>query len=118
MKKTSGINRGGLTEDIGVFSNDQMTFEAPKMIIFATISHLQPTRISSFSETADKSALLRHYNLNDTFSTAVLLTSIRDIPLESPPTSPPSEFIPAWKLIRPRKPKILPHAEPMGEYQF
>lgn len=86
------------------------------MIVFATISHLQPTRISSFSETADRSERLRRYNLNETFSTSVLLTTIRDIPLEPPPPPLPLESIPAWKLIRPRKPKVLPHAEPFGEY--
>jgi hypothetical protein len=42
----------------------------------------------------------------------MLLTSIRDIPLEPPP---PPEYVPPWKLIRPRKPKVLPHAEPVGE---
>jgi len=41
----------------------------------------------------------------------MLLTSIRDIPLEPPP---PPEYVPPWKLIRPRKPKVLPHAEPVG----
>jgi len=88
------------------------------MIIFATISHLQSKRISSFSELADRSERLRRYNLNETFSTSVLLTTIRDIPLKPPPISLPSESIPAWKLIRPRKLKVLPHAEPIGEYHF
>jgi hypothetical protein len=87
--------------------------EAPKMIVFGTIPHLQPIRISSYSETADRSERLRRYNLNDTFSTSILLTSIRDIPLEAP-RSP--EHIPAWKLIRPKKAKVLPHAEPVSKY--
>jgi hypothetical protein len=42
----------------------------------------------------------------------MLLTSIRDIPLEPPP---PPDYVPSWKLIRPRKPKVLPHAEPVGK---
>lgn len=104
-------------KNVGAILDDQMTPEAPKMIIFATISHLAPTRISSYSETADRSERLRRYNLNETYSTSVLLTTIRDIPLEPPPSSLPTESIPAWKLIRPRKPKVVPHAEPIGEYQ-
>ncbi|CAF3372079.1 unnamed protein product [Rotaria sp. Silwood1] len=103
-------NRAGPIEDSGFFIDDQMIPEAPKMIVFATIPHLQPTRISSYSETADRSERLRRYNLNDTFSTSVLLTSIRDIPLEPPP---PPEYVPPWKLIRPKKPIVLPHAEPI-----
>ncbi len=113
-KKTIGASRGVPIEEAGVNVDDQISPEAPKIIVFGTISHLQPTRISSFTETADRSERLRHYNLNDTFSTSILLTSIRDIPLEPPP---PVEPIPAWKLIRPRKPKILPHAEPIGEFK-
>lgn len=115
MKKTGGTTRTGLTEDTGVASEDQMTPEAPKMIVFATMSHLQSARLSSYGETADRSERLRRYNLNETFSTSVLLTTIRDIPLKppSPPLAP--EPIPAWKLIRPRKPKVIPHAEPISE---
>jgi len=115
VKKPGGINRGALTEDIGVVLDDQINPEAPKMIVFATISHLESTRISSYSEAADRSERLRRYNLNETYSTSVLLTTIRDIPLEP---SLPSESIPAWKLIRPRKAKVLPHAEPIGDNQF
>jgi hypothetical protein len=118
VKKTGGTGRTTLTENAGVIIDDQMTVEAPKMIIFATISPLQPTRISSLSETADRSERLRRYNLNDTFSTSVLLTTIRDIPLEPPPLPLPVELIPAWKLIRPRKPKVLPHAEPIGKHSL
>ncbi|CAF3367996.1 unnamed protein product [Rotaria sp. Silwood1] len=109
-KKLIGTSRAGPIEDSGFFIDDQMIPEAPKMLVFATIPHLQPTRISSYSETADRSERLRHYNLNDTFSTSVLLTSIRDIPLEPPP---PPEYVPPWKLIRPKKPIVLPHAEPI-----
>ena len=83
------------------------------MIVFANIPHLQPARISAYSEIADRSERLRRYNLNDTFSTSMLLTTIRDIPLEPPP---PPEYVPPWKLIRPKKPKILPHAEPFSTY--
>jgi hypothetical protein len=118
LKKTGGIARGAGAEDGGVMVDDQITPEVPKMIVFATISHSQPTRISSYSETADRSERLRRYNLNETFSTSVLLTTIRDIPLEPPPLPLPVELIPAWKLIRPRKPKVLPHAEPIGEYSL
>ncbi len=88
------------------------------MIIFATISHSQSARHSSYSETADRSERLRCYNLNETFSTSVLVTSIRDIQLEPPAPPQPSEIIPAWKLIRPRQPKTIPHAEPIGEYRI
>jgi len=114
MKKSGVTNRGIPTEDVGVIVDDQIFPEAPKLIVFATMPHLQSTRISSYSETADRSQRLRRYNLNDTFSTSILLTSIRDIPLE--PLPPPPENIPPWKLIRPRKPKVLPHAEPVGKY--
>jgi hypothetical protein len=101
---------------VTMIPDDQITPETPKMIVFATISHSQSARLSSYSETADRSERLRHYNLNETFSTSVLLTTIRDIPLEPPSPPQSSESIPAWKLIRPRKPKVLPHAEPIGEY--
>lgn len=116
MKKPAGTSRGGLSEDIGVIIDEQMVPEAPKLIIFATLSHLQPTRISSFTETANRSECLRRYNLNETFSTSVLLKTIRDIPLEPPPVSSSTQSIPAWKLIRPRKPKVFPHDEPIGSY--
>ncbi|CAF4088818.1 unnamed protein product [Rotaria sp. Silwood2] len=109
-KKIGGVGRGGTTEDPGAVVDDQTIPEAPKMIVFATIPHLEPTRISSYGETADRSERLRRYNLNDTFSTSMLLTCIRDLPLEPPP---PPEYVPAWKLIRPKKSKILPHAEPV-----
>jgi hypothetical protein len=112
-KKLGGAGRGATVEDPGAFLDDQTIPEAPKMIVFATIPHLQPTRMSSYGETADRSERLRRYNLNDTFSTSMLLTSVRDIPLEPPPSP---EFIPSWKLIRPRKAKLLPHAEPMSKY--
>ncbi|CAF1269415.1 unnamed protein product [Adineta ricciae] len=90
-------------------SMDQAIPEAPKMIVFGTVSQSQPVRLSSFSEAANRSERLRHYNLNETFSTSILLTSIRDIPLEPPP---PPEFVPAWKQIRPKKTQSLPSAEP------
>ncbi|CAF0738248.1 unnamed protein product [Adineta steineri] len=107
-KKSTILNRTISVDDTETITTDQGSFELPKLIIFATVQHLQPTRMSSFSEVANRSERLRHYNLNNTFSTSVLLTSIRDIPLE-PPTPP--ESVPAWKLIRPRKAKLLPHAE-------
>ncbi len=99
-------------EDPGALIDDQTIPEAPKMIVFANIPHLQPARISAYSEVADRSERLRRYNLNDTFSSSMLLTSIRDIPLEPPP---PPEYVPPWKLIRPKKSKTLPHAEPFSE---
>ena len=105
-------------EDTGVIADDHISPEAPKMIVFGTIPHLPSSRISSYNETADRSERLRRYNLNETFSTSILLTSIRDIPLERPPLPPPSEPIPAWKLIRPRKLKTLPHAEPVGKIKM
>ena len=110
-KKLGGAGRGGTVEDPSALADDQTIPEAPKLVVFATVPHLQPARISSYGETADRSEKLRRYNLNDTFSTSMLLTSIRDIPLEPPP---PPEYVPPWKLIRPRKPKVLPHAEPVG----
>ncbi|CAF3652930.1 unnamed protein product [Rotaria sordida] len=113
-KKLIGTGRGGPVDDSGSFVDDQMILEAPKLIVFATMSHLQLTRISSFSETADRSERLRRYNLNDTLSTSMLLTSIRDIPLEPPP---PPEYVPPWKLIRPKKPIVLPHAEPITPHE-
>ncbi|CAF1130028.1 unnamed protein product [Rotaria sp. Silwood1] len=109
-KKLGGVGRGGTADDPGTVAEDQTIPEAPKMIVFATIPHLEPTRISSYGETADRSERLRRYNLNDTFSTSMLLTCIRDLPLEPPP---PPEYVPAWKLIRPKKTKVLPHAEPV-----
>ena len=112
-KKLGGVGRGGTVEDSGASIDDQTIPEAPKMIVFATMPHLQPTRISSYGETADRSERLRRYNLNDTFATSMLLTCIRDLPLEPPP---PPEYILPWKLIRPKKPKVLPHAEPVCEH--
>ncbi len=111
-RKLGGGGRGATVEDPSALVDDQTIPEAPKMVVFATVPHLQPTRISSYSETADRSEGLRRYNLNDTFSTSMLLTSIRDIPLEPPP---PPEYVPSWKLIRPKKAKVLPHAEPVGK---
>lgn len=116
MKKNSGATRTGFIEDLGVTTDEQGNSDAPKMVIFATMSQFHPARLSSYGEKADRSERLRRYNLNETFSTSVLLTCIRDIPLK-PSVSPPApEPIPAWKLIRPRKPKVMPHAEPIGEY--
>ncbi|UJR16262.1 hypothetical protein I4U23_003169 [Adineta vaga] len=107
-KKTNVTVREDSIPATTAFAN-QITVEAPKMIVFAMTSHLQPTRLSSFGEIADRSERSRRYNLNETFSTPILLTSIRDIPLEPPL---PTEFVPAWKLIRPKKTKLLPNAEP------
>lgn len=121
VKRASGPTRAGTADDLGFVFDDQGTTDASKMIIFATMSHLHPSRFSSYGEAADRSERLRRYNLNDTFSTSVILTSIRDIPLKPPASasSPiPSEPVPAWKLIRPRKPKVLPHAEPISEDHF
>ena len=114
-KKLGGAGRGATTDDAAALIEDQTIPEAPKMVVFATIPHLQPTRHSSYSETADRSERLRRYNLNETFSTSMLLTSIRDIPLEPPP---PPEYVPQWKLIRPKKPKVIPHAEPIRTFPF
>ncbi|CAM4739728.1 unnamed protein product [Rotaria magnacalcarata] len=114
VKKQGGAARGGTLEDSGTLGDDQTIPEAPKIIVFATIPHLQPTRMSSYGETADRSERLRRYNLNDTFSTSMLLTSIRDLPLEPPPTP---EYVPAWKRIRPKKLKLLPHAEPVVPHE-
>ncbi|UJR30270.1 hypothetical protein I4U23_017808 [Adineta vaga] len=108
-KRFGGAGRGGASEDPGAIIDDQTIPEAPKMIVFASIPQLQPARISAYGEVADRSERLRRYNLNDTFATTMLLTTIRDIPLEPPPLP---EQIPSWKLIRPKKTKILPHAEP------
>ncbi len=112
-------NYQGVNNRLNLPEDDQRISEESKMIIFATISHSQSAHLSSYSEIADRSERLRHYNLNETFSTSVLVTSIRDIPLFEP--SLPirtSESIPAWKLIRPRKSEVLPHAEPIGKYHI
>ena len=114
-KKLAGAGRGATTDDAAALIEDQTIPEAPKMIVFASIPHLQPTRHSSYSETADRSERLRRYNLNETFSTSMLLTSIRDIPLEPPP---PPEYVPQWKLVRPKKPKLIPHAEPVRTFSI
>ena len=111
-RKLGGAARGVTTDESAALADDQTVPDAPKMIVFVTIPHVPATRLSSYSETADRSERLRRYNLNDTFSTSMLLTSIRDIPLEPPP---PPECIPAWKLIRPKKPHVLPSAEPVGK---
>ena len=111
-RKLGGAGRGATTDESAALADDQTMPDAPKMIVFVTIPHVPATRLSSYSETADRSERLRRYNLNDTFSTSMLLTSIRDIPLEPPP---PPEFVPPWKLIRPKKPKVLPSAEPVGK---
>ena len=111
-RKLAGHNRTSTVDDPGVSIEHLTIPQAPKMIVFGAMPHLQPTRASAFSETADRSERLRRYNLNDTFATSMLLTSIRDIPLEAPP---PTEKVPAWKTIRPRTAKMLPHAEPIGE---
>lgn len=113
-KKTSVTHHGNSAEDLTAVQEDYFTPETPKTIVLATISPLHATRMSSFGETADRSERLRHYNLNEIFSTSVLLTTVRDIPLDPPPPPSPSSIIPAWKLIRPRKPVVLPHAEPIG----
>lgn len=114
-KKVAGGGKGLVGDESTSFNDDQTIPEAPKMIVFATTPRLRPTRSSSYSETADRSERLRRYNLNETFSSSMLLTSLRDIPLERPA---PQEFVPSWKLIRPKKPKILPHAEPLRKYCY
>ncbi|CAF2133241.1 unnamed protein product [Rotaria magnacalcarata] len=113
-KRLSMCGRGTTADDSALSFDDPMISDAPKLIVFGTIPHSQPALISSHRETADRSERLRRYNLNDTFSTSMLLTSIRDIPLE-PPSS--LEHVPSWKLIRPKKPKVLPHAEPIVPHE-
>ena len=114
VKKPGGNSRRSTAEVIATIADDQLISRESKMIVFATMSHSPSARLSSHTETADRSEQLRRYNLNETFSTSVLITSIRDIPLEPPPSIQPSEPVPAWKLIRPRKAKVLPQAEPVG----
>ncbi|CAM2703017.1 unnamed protein product [Rotaria socialis] len=113
-KRLSVCGRGTTMDDSGLSFDDLMIPEAPKLIVFGTTLHSQPTLMSSHRETADRRERLRRYNLNDTFSTSMLLTSIRDIPLE-PPSS--LEYVPSWKLIRPKKPKVLPYAEPIVPHE-
>ena len=111
-RKLAAHHRTATVDDPGMSIEHLTIPQAPKMIVFGTMAHLQPARLSSLSETADRSERLRRYNLNETFATSMLLTSIRDIPLEAPP---PTEKVPAWKTIRPRTAKMLPHAEPISE---
>ena len=117
IERLDKISHRTSKDDSSLTNYDRGAPEAPKMIVFATLPHLQTTRISSYSEAADRSEHLRRYNLNDIFSTSMLLTSIRDIPLE-PPSRVSSECVPSWKLIRPKKSKILPHAELIGNYDI
>ncbi|CAF4705279.1 unnamed protein product, partial [Rotaria magnacalcarata] len=65
--------RGTTADDSALSFDDPMISDAPKLIIFGTIPHSQPALISSHRETADRSERLRRYNLNDTFSTSMLL---------------------------------------------
>ena len=43
----------------------------------------------------------------------VFVTQTRSCPLEPPP---PPEIIPQWKKFRPRKKKVTPSDEPVGEF--
>ena len=116
VKKLTNLGRTNSIDESPNLNDDQNFPEAPKMIVFGTISTLQPDRSSSFTEKADRSERLRQYNINEMFSTSMLLTKLRDIPLEPPP--PPPEPVPAWKLIRPRKPLVLPSAEPISLFRM
>ena len=57
---------------------------------------------------ANASETLRLKGLSHLYPHPVLLTQTRACPLEPPP---PPEKIPYWKLIRPRKPKIVPSSD-------
>jgi hypothetical protein len=113
-RRAGGPGRGAPADDLAGQVDDQTVPEAPKMVVFGTIRHPQAARMSSYSEAADRSECLRRYNLNDTLATSMLLTAIRDIDLE--PLLKVDEG-PQWKLIRPKKPRVLPHAEPVGKHQ-
>ena len=109
-KKVSALGQSSSMEDLSVSVEDRSVPEAPKMIVLASISHLPPGRFSSYSEGADRSERLRCYNINETFSSSMLLSSIRDKTAEPPA---PVESTPAWKLIRPREAHVI-RAEPAG----
>lgn len=116
-KKSANLGRTNSTDESPNLNDDQNLPEAPKMIVFGTISTIQSDRSSSFTEKADRSERLRQYNINEMFSTSMLLTKIRDIPLE-PPATPAPENVPAWKSIRPRKTLVLPSAEPISLFRI
>jgi hypothetical protein len=61
---------------------------------------------------ADASERLRQTGLSHMYPHPVLITQTRACPLEPPPLP---EVIPAWKLIRPKKKKVMPTDEPKGE---
>lgn len=110
-KKGSGPGQSIAGEESIVSTEDQSIPEAPKMILLASISHLQPGRFSSYSEGADRSERLRQYNINETFSSSMLLSCIRDKTREP---AAAVEQIPAWKLIRPRKSQVI-RADPSNQ---
>ena len=110
-KKIAMMNDPIAEEDVIIASDGQSSPEAPKLIVFGSLSNVHSDRSSIFTETANQSERLRKYSINETFAVPMLLNSIRDVSLEIPPPEPE---IPSWKLIRPRKPVLLPHAEPIG----
>ena len=67
VKKLYGIDQEASVEESRTIRDDYTIPEAPKMIVFGMMSHLQPSHISSYSDAANRSERLRCYNLNDAF---------------------------------------------------
>ena len=62
---------------------------------------------------ADASEQLRQTGFSHLYPHPVLIKLTRSCPLEPPPIPP---VIPAWKLIRPRKKKVMPTDEAVRKY--
>ncbi|XP_064627067.1 androglobin-like isoform X5 [Lineus longissimus] len=91
--------------------DDGVLPENPEIVVFASYTSLPkyPVRVSVLAEMADASERLRQTGLSHMYPHPVLITQTRACPLEPPP---PPEVVPSWKLIRPKKKKVMPTDEP------
>jgi hypothetical protein len=113
-KKTSKTSQiSSMKESIHVNTDPTYVVGTSTMIAFATmfVGHVQNS--SSFNEMRTRSERLKCNRMNAAFSTSMLLTTMRDIPL-TPPA--PVQVVPAWKLIRPRTGDVSSRLDTMGTF--
>ena len=81
--------------------------ENREVVVFAYYTSYPkgPLPVGMLHKMADESETLRSKGLSQLGTHMVWLKQSRSCPLELPP---PPEVVPAWKMIRPRKPKVIP----------
>nr|XP_012607645.1 androglobin isoform X2 [Microcebus murinus] len=87
-------------------SDCSSAIQSPHMVVYATFTplYLFENKIFALEKMADSAEKLREYGLSHICSHPVLVTKSRSCPLVAPPKPPP---IPPWKLIRPKKEKVI-----------